>query len=114
MSAIYNQLMIAWNNLDERLWVHVIEPKKDTTIQHFLDTLDSKASIWKKIRKHDINSIEVVPRSREISNSGFWVRVLRSNQYLSRQNQFTGSDGVTLNKFLEATTSLAQGQLQSS
>ncbi len=32
MTSIYNQLMIAWNNLDWRFRVHIPELKEDTTI----------------------------------------------------------------------------------
>ena len=112
MTSVYNQLMIAWNNLDWRFRVHVPELKEDTTIQDFLDALDSKASIWKEMGKHDISSIESASKSRYIPNSGFRAGPSRSNQYPPRQSQSSGADGVTLNKLLEAINSLAQGQAQ--
>ena len=114
MTFLYNQLMIAWNNLDWQFRVYIPEPKKDTTMQNFLDALDSKASIWKEMVKHNISATGLAPKTRYTSNSSFWAGTSRLNQYLSRQSQSTGSNGVTLNKFLETITSIAQGQPQSS
>ena len=105
--------MIAWNNLDWQFWVHIPKPKKDTIMQDFLDTLDSKASIWKEMARHDISSTKPAPRTHYTFNSDFWAGTSQSNQYPSRQSQSTGSDEVTLNNFLEAIIFIAQGQPQS-
>lgn len=43
--------MDAWNNFDWRFRVHVPKPKKDTTIQDFLDIFDGKTSIWHEMAK---------------------------------------------------------------
>ena len=43
ITSVYNRLMIAWNNLDWQFRVHIPEPKEDTTMQDFLNALDSKS-----------------------------------------------------------------------
>ncbi len=60
--------------------------------------------------RHDISLTGPAPKTRYTSNSGFRAGALRSNQYPLKQSQSTGSDGVTLNKLLEAITSIAQAQ----
>ncbi len=79
MTSIYNQLMIAWNNLDWQFQVHIPEPKEDTTIQDFFDALDSKASIWREMAKHNIISTRPALKMRYNSNSGFQAGASRSN-----------------------------------
>ena len=114
MTSIYNQLMITWNNLDWQFRIHIPKPKKDIIMQDFFNALDSKASIWKEMARHNISSTGPAPRMCYISNLGFWAGASRSNQYPLRQSQSTRSDEVTLNKLLEAITSIAQRQPQSS
>ncbi len=51
-----------------------------------------------------------VLRTHYIFNLAFWVKTSRLNQYSLRQSLSTGSDEVTLNKFLETITYIAQEQ----
>jgi len=53
MTSVYNQLVVAWNNLDLEFRVHVPEPQPTTTMSQFLELLDSKTSLWSEMaRKH--------------------------------------------------------------
>lgn len=71
--------MIAYNNLDWRFWVYISEPKKNTTMQNFLDILDGKAFIWKEMAKYDIDSKRSALRLHYTSNSGFQVGASKLN-----------------------------------
>ena len=51
MSSVYNQLSIAWNNLDVEFRRDIPEPTAGTSIRVFLDSLDSKADIWFELAK---------------------------------------------------------------
>lgn len=112
MSSIYNELMIPYNNLDWQFRVHIFEPKKDTTIQGFFYALDRKLSIQREIAKYEIGSTESTLRLYYNSHSGFQADASRFNQYSSSYSQTTEADRITLNKNLEAITSLTQEQLQ--
>ncbi len=46
MTSVYNQLVVAWNNLDLEFRMHVPEPQPNTTMAQFLELLDSKTSLW--------------------------------------------------------------------
>lgn len=116
MTSVYNQLIIAWNNLDWQFRVHIAEPKEDTTIQEFLDALDSKASIWREMATSSSaamgNMLGSAARPRYAPNPGSGKWIARSNQYPSKQNQSTAQGTATMNKLMETIISLAQGQPQ--
>lgn len=61
-TLVYNQLMIAYNNLNWRFRVYISEPKEDITIQDFLDVLDGKTSTWRKKIKHHYSSTGLFTR----------------------------------------------------
>lgn len=48
-SSVYNQLTMAWNNLELDFRAHIPEPKLNTTLSIFLESLDEKANIWQQI-----------------------------------------------------------------
>lgn len=71
MTLMYNQLMIAQNNLDWQFRIHIPKSKKDITIPNFPDRLDSKAFIWKKMAKHEIGLMGLALKLRYNFNSSF-------------------------------------------
>ncbi|KAK3166669.1 hypothetical protein OEA41_009794 [Lepraria neglecta] len=42
----YNQLMVAWNNIQLEFRLHIPEPTPSTTLEQFLGQVDSKANLW--------------------------------------------------------------------
>ncbi len=56
MSSLYNQLSIAWNNLDWEFRRDIPEPTSTTTMRAILDQLDSKSNIWFEMARRTGNS----------------------------------------------------------
>lgn len=46
ITSVYNQLSMAWQNLDWQFRLHIPEPTTQTTLQQFLDQLDMQADTW--------------------------------------------------------------------
>lgn len=46
IDSVYNQLSMAWQNLDWQFRLHIPEPTTNTTIQQFLNQLDGQADTW--------------------------------------------------------------------
>lgn len=46
INSVYNQLSMAWKNLDWQFRLHISEPTSSTTIQQFLNQLDGQADTW--------------------------------------------------------------------
>jgi hypothetical protein len=51
MNSIHNQLTIAWNNLDWRFRVNILESTFFTSIRKFLNQLDVMSNIWQKMTR---------------------------------------------------------------
>ena len=51
MGLVYNQLILAWNNLSLNLYQDISEPTLTTTTSQFLKNLNAKASIWHELVK---------------------------------------------------------------
>ena len=51
-NSTYNQLVMAWNNLDLNFKMQIPEPTTATTLTSFFDSLDAKASIWQEMAAH--------------------------------------------------------------
>ena len=43
ITSVYNQLSMAWQNLDWQFQLHIPEPTTQTTLQQFLDQLNGQA-----------------------------------------------------------------------
>lgn len=56
MPSLYNQLSIAWNNLNWEFRRDIPEPTSTTTMRAFLDQLDSKSGIWFEMARRLGNS----------------------------------------------------------
>ncbi len=64
MMSVYNQLIIVWNNLDLKFWVHMPEPQPTIIMSQFLKLLNSKTSLWSKITcKHHCVSVTALNSS---------------------------------------------------
>ena len=61
LTSIYNQLSMAWSNLAVKFRQHVPEPTPTTSIQQFLEVLDSKADIWYEIARHERRTQSAMP-----------------------------------------------------
>ena len=52
LTSVYNQLILAWNNLDWQFRQHVSQSTKNTTIQSFLEQLNNNCDIWFELASH--------------------------------------------------------------
>jgi hypothetical protein len=77
-SSTYNQLTMAWNNLKLEFRAHIPEPKLNTTLPMFLESLDEKANIWQQMAAKRVNLSGANP-----GNS-------RNNRQISKQNSRQG------------------------
>lgn len=59
----YHQMLMAWNNLDLEFKMQISEPRVDTSWSSFVDTLDSKASIWQEMA--DLKSSRQASKARQ-------------------------------------------------
>jgi len=74
-SAVYNQLLMAWNNLNLDFRMQIPEPTTTTSLNSFLDSLDSKATTWQE------RAARRYPSSNGSINSG------RNRQPMSKQDR---------------------------
>lgn len=100
MESVFNQITMAWNNLDWEFRRDIPEPSPDTPIWKFLSDLDSKASIWFEMAKRPSNTRsnqlqrtskqESRQSGRAAEGSSYYQPVYQSNRsgnYPNRQNQ---------------------------
>lgn len=80
ITSIYNQLMIASNNLDKQFQVHIFKPNKDIIIQQCLNAFNAKRLIWHEIVKFSF-----------VISTNLWTSIPRlcyaSNFQVRPQNQ---------------------------
>ena len=55
LTFVYNQLILAWNNLDWQFRQHISQLTKNTTIQTFLKQLNNNCDIWFELIKSNHN-----------------------------------------------------------
>jgi hypothetical protein len=101
MNSIYNQLTIAWNDLDWQFWVNIFESTVITSIRKFLNQLSFMFDIWhemtrfqnleQKLRdrfqnpRRTQNYSEYLVRSNSLSFSYQYQDVYSSYQFFYRQ-----------------------------
>ena len=65
----YNQMLIAWNNLNMKFRVHIFESTIMTSLNFFFDALNLKIIIWQKmtVKRFDfynVNNLNMTSRNR--------------------------------------------------
>ena len=82
MDFVYNQLSLAWNNLDWKFRRDVFESTSNIIIRKFLDQLDFKIEIWYEMtRRSDNQDDNQTSTQRSNSNNKSSKRQDRANDY---------------------------------
>ena len=93
-NSIYNQLVMAWNNLDLNFKMQIFEPITAIILISFFDSLDAKASIWQEMAAH--RSIQHVSSSSD--QTGKQRQISKQNR--GRQDGFQQQSGAGGSQFL--------------